>query len=411
PDPQTLQIRNCGGQPLQWEIVEDCSWLEAAPGSGVSTDQINEVTITVNPSGLMPGLYIYDFKVEDPNASNSPVTIRVTMPVGTVLPVPSPNYPTIQAAIDAADNYDIVLVADGNYTGDGNKNLDFGGKPITVRSENGPNNCTIDCENSGRGFYFQNEETENSLVDGFTITNGGVRIYCEEGSPTINNCNISGNNGCGIFCYRQSNPTITNCIITANKERGGIYCDYSSSPTITNCTISGNWAGYHYAGGIYCEGSRLTITNCTISENNGPGIYRCAGPITNCIISGNSAVEGGGLDWCSGPVTNCIITDNIADYGGGLAGCSSPVTNCLISNNIAREGGGLYECSGPVTNCTISGNLASGRRGEGGGLYECYGPIRNCIIWDNVAPLNSQLCYSTNLTYSCIQDWTNGGQG
>jgi len=32
---------------------------------------------------------------------------------------------------------DTVLVADGTYIGEGNKNLDFGGKAITVTSENG----------------------------------------------------------------------------------------------------------------------------------------------------------------------------------------------------------------------------------------------------------------------------------
>ena len=267
PDPQMLLIRNCGGRPLNWEIVEDCSWLEVAPANAVSADQINEVTITVDPNGLTPALYTCTFNVQDANASNSPVTIRVTMPVGTVLPVPSPNYPTIQAAIDAADNYDVVLVADGNYTGNGNKNLDFRGKAITVCSENGPNNCTIDCENSGRGFRFRRGEDENSVLDGFTITNGDARegggILCtESSSPTIRNCTINNNTGGGIYCEYYSNPTITNCTIN-NNTGGGISC-WESNPTITKCTISGNSAGY--GGGIACVGGNLTINNCTIAK-------------------------------------------------------------------------------------------------------------------------------------------------
>jgi len=72
------------------------------------------------------------------------------------------SYTTIQAAINAANNGDTVWVADGIYTGPGNKNLTWSGKHITVKSENGPSNCIIDCQNSGRGFYFYN--TSQSIV-------------------------------------------------------------------------------------------------------------------------------------------------------------------------------------------------------------------------------------------------------
>lgn len=92
------------------------------------------------------------------------------------------DHSTIQAAIDAASGGDIVLVADGTYTGEGNKNLDFKGKAITVQSENGPESTIIDCENSGRGFYFNSEEGPNSIVSGFTITNGKTGYPDPDGS-------------------------------------------------------------------------------------------------------------------------------------------------------------------------------------------------------------------------------------
>jgi len=44
----------------------------------------------------------------------------------------------IQAAIDGAVDGDTVLVTDGVYTGNGNRDLDFVGKRIILRSENGP---------------------------------------------------------------------------------------------------------------------------------------------------------------------------------------------------------------------------------------------------------------------------------
>jgi len=245
------------------------------------------------------------------------------------------DYPTIQAGIDAAQDGDEVVVDDGVWTGSGNKNLDFHGKAIVVRSENDdPEACIIDCEGEGRGFYLHSDETTESVVKGFTITGADSSgIYCSNSSPTITNCTIEGNtaksHGGGIYCIYDSNPAITNCTIadnTAYLYGGGIYSSiYSgSNPTITNCTIADNTA-YYYGGGIYCHRGAPTITNCTITgntaeESHGGGIY-CSGSdptITNCTVTGNSAVAGyGGGIYCaynSKPtITNCILWADTPD--------------------------------------------------------------------------------------------------
>jgi len=115
--------------------------------------------------------------------------------------VPS-QYSTIQAAINACNNGDTVVVADGIYNGDGNRDIDFDGKAITVRSQNGPDNCIIDCQGTEtephRGFYFHSGEGSNSVLDGVTIMDAyaggsgsnsrGGGIYCSRASPRINNC-------------------------------------------------------------------------------------------------------------------------------------------------------------------------------------------------------------------------------
>ena len=84
------------------------------------------------------------------------------------------DYAAIQAAIDAAEAGETVLVADGTYRGTGNRDIDFRGKGIAVRSEKGPENCTLDCEgdaasgNVHRGFHFRTGEGAGRGPGGFS---------------------------------------------------------------------------------------------------------------------------------------------------------------------------------------------------------------------------------------------------
>ncbi len=337
-----------------------------------------EVTLTAAP---VEGAGLGHWQVFDPNQpgdanyaaedANNPLTIvmdadqqvaAVFMGVHNI--TQDTWHATIQAAIGAAGSGDIVEIADGTYTGAGNKDLDFGGKAITVRSASGDQAlCIIDCEGSGRGFDFHSGEGPDSVVEGLTVRNGyaarGGGVYCEwSSSPTLTNCTISGNAAAGyygeggaVYCY-YSSPTLTNCTISGNlayDDGGGVFC-YSSSPTLTNCTISGNSAAGD-GGGVYCCYGSPTLTNCTITrsvgDHYGGGVYcdRSYPTLTNCTISGNStsvAYCGGGGVYCSGgspTLMNCTISGNSAYYGGGVyCSASNPtLTNCILWNDTPQE--------------------------------------------------------------------------
>lgn len=329
-------------------------------------------------------------------------------------------YPTIQAAIDDTWDGDTVWVADGTYSGQGNIDIDFKGKAITVRSENGPQNCIIDCQRRGRGFLFHSGEDEDSVLDGVTVTNGGSgrfggALRCTASSPTIINCIIKDSSasdyGGGMYNCYGSNPTIANCIFSRNSSEsscvlgngGGICNVASSSPKIANCTFSDNTASYS-GGGVYNhDNSSATIVNCTFSDNSagwsGGGMISWKGSnviLTNCTFSGNSAdADGGGL---------CNYYDS-----------NLKIANCIFSYNSAQGSGGAiksYDSSIRLTNCTVYGNRAEAV----GGIWNGPGSssaLSNCILWSNGdsegAGESAQIADSNEIStasYCCIQGLT-----
>jgi hypothetical protein len=157
------------------------------------------------------------------------------------------DFNNIQAAIDDSNDGDTILVGDGTYTGNGNRDIDFKGKAITVKSENGAQTCIIDCNGSNedphRGFYFHSGENANSVLDDFTIKNG----YAVNG---------------GAIAIDSANPQIIRCTLKANTAEygGAIWCNMSS-PKILDCNISGNIA--HQLGG----GIKISEGNPVISQS------------------------------------------------------------------------------------------------------------------------------------------------
>ena len=184
-------------------------------------------------------------------------------------------------------------------------------RAITVRSENGAASCIIDCEGAGSAFLFSGEPPE-SVLDGFTITNG---LSFEGG---------------GLYMYYDSNPTILNCIITGNTASGGeggggIYCA-AANPTIINCTITGNTStgfGGGRGGGVYCLMSNPTIRNTVIAGNttggSGGGLFSAEG--SNPTIT-NSIVWGNGPDEITVDIFSTISV-SYSDVQGGWAGAGN----------------------------------------------------------------------------------------
>jgi hypothetical protein len=202
-------------------------------------------------------------------------------------------FDAIQEAIDVSAHGDTILAADGTYTGTGNRDIDFGGRAITLKSEKGPESCIIDCEGSEtaehRAFHFHNGEEADSVLEGFTIQNGflslydGAAVYCSLASPTITGNIIRDNttlySGGAIYADRGS-PLISRNIITCNtaKYAGGAIFLYYSFSVISDNIIAGNTN----AGGPSCS-----------TYGGAIALIQEAPVITGNLISGNATFGAG----------------------------------------------------------------------------------------------------------------------
>jgi hypothetical protein len=99
PSPKTLTITNIGGSTLNWTVSNSQPWLSLSPTSGVDS---GDVTVAVDITGLPFGEYYDTIVVSDPNATNDPVPVPVTLNVASELPV-----------IDVDSSFNFIIVPSG----------------------------------------------------------------------------------------------------------------------------------------------------------------------------------------------------------------------------------------------------------------------------------------------------------
>ncbi|MBE9505997.1 MAG: hypothetical protein IMY84_04205, partial [Chloroflexi bacterium] len=325
------------------------------------------------------------------------------------------DYLTIQEGIDAAVEGWTVLVEPGTYTGPLNRNLDFGGTNIELRSTAGLSSTIIDCEGQDRGFYFHNGETSASVIDGFTVANAydlqGAGIWCEYSSPTLINMkflhNTAYDHGGGMWCGIGCESSLTNVTFyeCAAWTGAGMYC-FMSSPTLTNVAFKGNvaeWSG----GGMRVLCGAPTLTNVSFLGNQalghdppfglvgGGAIHltpaQCEFPLTinqGEFENNSAAFDGGGLLVESGAtpphLTSVQFSDNHAGrYGGAvvLSNSGPSMSDVQFYNNTAVLGGALVCQAERVVD--INGAYFSGNSADYGGAI--YGDWQASPSLQNVA--------------------------
>jgi len=318
--------------------------------------------------------------------------------------------PTIQAAVDSmAVEGDTLVLADGLYQGDGNRDILTCWKHLVIRSEGGsPENCVIDCGGEV-GFHFCPTDPYSTEINaefaGLTIrgaatgvngeniglVNRTVRLRIE--SCVIEDCDVairhnaneairnSGQNAVMSFGLRGE-LSITDCRVVDN---GGIGVRTSYGPGST-MTIRNSVFARNTLYGVVAK--EMQVEGCTFEDNGYSGAYMTGfvGSFNDCDFVRNA--DGGiHADNVLGiAATRCRFIDNSAVATGGAVGILGVVVNdfiteltltdCLFSGNSAPQGGAVFcgrgrtsyiapTVAGRIQGCTFYGNTA----GEGSAAY------------------------------------------
>jgi hypothetical protein len=219
------------------------------------------------------------------------------------------------------------------------ESVDFHGKAITVSSQN-PNDprvvasTIIDAGGFGPAVKFDNGETSEAVLKGFTVRGGHT------------------DRGGGIYCGPGTRPIIRDSIITENTANagGGIGC-VDASPTLINTLLHHNVAsapdGTGDGGGIAGLGNSAPIIAATTiaycrATGRGGGIYldQLTASIRNSVIAFN---EGGGVTGAGSWVNPPSYCDFFGNVGGESVDSGTGTGNLLADPLFADGAHGVFE--------------------------------------------------------------------
>jgi uncharacterized repeat protein (TIGR01451 family) len=345
---------------------------------------------------------------------------------------PTCDYATVQEAVDAANDGDVIKAATGDYTDVNNHGglaqVVYINKTVTIQGgytvgdwdtpDPVANPTTLDAQGQGRVVYITGDISPT--LEGLRITGGdstGLLGYCGwwdcydtgggihviTATATISGCHVysnrSPNYGGGLYLH-QSPSTLTGNTISDNATDdfgGGLYLDHSIA-TLTSNTISDNTAG-DWGGGAQLNNSDATLIGNTVVNNTSGGhggglfVYVSQHPkLIGNTISGNASSRWGGglyLNNAHAEVRENTIANNTSSWEGGgvlMMFSRAILSDNVITNNSADDkGGGIYirECEdATLARNTIQNNTA---QAHGGGLHVFMSTVTldNNVVTDN----------------------------
>lgn|GEM_PF-2732553 len=450
-EPLTVNVSNTGSEPTTGLSVALAgtnagSFTLNTTGMASTLTGTNSTTFTVTPNtGLEVGTYTATVEITGDNGitESFDVSFETVAPTITIQTQPAAETTVTEGSIT------VTLTVAATVTGNCLLNYQWysntspantGGMPITNATEA---TYTIPTDLPAGTYYYYCVVSAAGAQD--KSSNAATVTVSEVLSPIVTNTNDSGTGSLRAavkYANLNANTSITFSIpitdsgydsgtgmwvitletalpdiaqsLTINGPAGGVEIRLASgftgrhlassavvTLTLENLTLTGNsvTSGAGYCGGIQIMGvgSTLNMKNCTVqncyADDDGGGI-RVEGTsvLTDCTISGNSALSGGGMRAVTAILTRCIIKNNVlnSSSGGGGGICtddSVTLTDCTLSGNTAIFGGGVYsDNTAALTNCTLISNTA---KSYGGGVHAGTAALTNCTVTANTAETGS----------------------
>jgi len=261
-----------------------------------------------------------------------------------VLYVPSPEYPTIQSAVNAARAGDLIQVAAGTYR----ENVVVSCRQLTIVGENA---MTTIVDGDGKDTVF-NIQADNVELRQFTIRNGGrqyngINIFYPYGGAIIRYNRIM-DNRLGIVLSESDGNTIEGNVLINNSMYGITARDYSDSNIIKSNTISESAYGIELS-----DASLSQVVNNTISDTS-YGAYVTYSNDNN--VSANTLSNKSWNIYLAYSNSN-VVGNNVALGGSVGIQIMRSQGNSVFNNTVSSSSYGIY--LGYCGINTVSGNTAS----------------------------------------------------
>jgi len=227
----------------------------------------------------------------------------------TIYVGPSEKYTSIQSAIDNATDGDTIIVRDGIYY----ENIKVTKERLTIKSENGSDNCIID----GKGKTVIIVKADGVTIKGFSIRN--VTSECGVGIKVNSDYNtISHNKISKIYCKCWG---------------AGIELTFSDHNSIVYNNISNNW--YEDAIDLYSSNNNIIAYNSI--SNNSEGI-RLVDSKNNIITHNHLSLNSQFAIYMESSNRNEIVYNNISHNDDGVYMEYSCLNSIKRNNFIDNDG-------------------------------------------------------------------------